>query len=347
MARKRMIDPAIWTDEQLGELSLMARLLFIGLISSCDDEGITKAHPAYLKATIFPYDNIELEEIINARDSIVSQLDSVQLYETDSGKQYIKLLNWNEYQYINKPTPSKLPKPEFKKKAIPLVTRRAVAKRYDVTKAGDRAEAKCHYCGMIGKVSQMDNSWVHFEGLELDHIIPESNGGDNGPDNIILSCRSCNRKKGNTVIDNNTTVQPSINIDGLQPNGIEKKGIEKNSTSISSKKPMTQYQTVVKRYYELYQDRNSGIKPTIDGKVGKLIKSDLRKFKGTEWESVGDKVLCDALELYDKEEDQKCTEFIAKAGFSYSTFHGMLNYILDHYSFEEFLDGGNKDKQEG
>ena len=42
----------------------------------------------------------------------------------------------------------------------------------------------------------MTASWVYFKGLELDHIVPELLGGDGSPDNIVLACQSCNRRKG-------------------------------------------------------------------------------------------------------------------------------------------------------
>ena len=39
MARKRMIDPNIWDSEDFSKLSILGRLLFIGMFSNADDEG--------------------------------------------------------------------------------------------------------------------------------------------------------------------------------------------------------------------------------------------------------------------------------------------------------------------
>ena len=39
MARKRMIDPAIWQSQDFSRLSMLAKLVFIGLFSYADDEG--------------------------------------------------------------------------------------------------------------------------------------------------------------------------------------------------------------------------------------------------------------------------------------------------------------------
>ena len=66
MARRRMIDPNIWQSEDVAELSMFARLLLIGLISNADDEGRGKANPVFLKSTIFPYDEISIEEVKKA-----------------------------------------------------------------------------------------------------------------------------------------------------------------------------------------------------------------------------------------------------------------------------------------
>lgn len=43
MARKRMIDPSIWINEDFGTLSNLAKLVFIGLFSLADDEGRRKS----------------------------------------------------------------------------------------------------------------------------------------------------------------------------------------------------------------------------------------------------------------------------------------------------------------
>jgi len=61
--------------------------------------------------------------------------------------------------------------------------------------------AKCRYCGAAGAIywpSRSDgrpSGWVHFSGLELDHALPEAEGGEGVPSNIVLACQSCNRRK--------------------------------------------------------------------------------------------------------------------------------------------------------
>ena len=53
MARKRMIDPNIWESEDFSKLSVLARLVFIGIFSNADDDGRGRGKSAYLKSIIF------------------------------------------------------------------------------------------------------------------------------------------------------------------------------------------------------------------------------------------------------------------------------------------------------
>lgn len=62
MARQRTIKPAFFEDEKLGEISPIARLLFIGMWVFADDWGVIKGHPVWLRNNILPYDEIPIEE---------------------------------------------------------------------------------------------------------------------------------------------------------------------------------------------------------------------------------------------------------------------------------------------
>lgn len=109
MARKRMIDPNIWSDEGFLELSFPARLLFIGMVSNADDEGRGIANPKSLKARIFPADEITLAEVDELKKSIKNHTHVV-FFEKE-GCQYYALEKWETYQTINRPTPSHIPNP--------------------------------------------------------------------------------------------------------------------------------------------------------------------------------------------------------------------------------------------
>lgn len=96
-----MIDPSIWEDEDFGKLTMAGKLLFIGLFSNADDEGRLRGNPAYLKSTIFMYDDTDLTTISDLLKQVTGIMKSVRFYEVE-GKQYIQLLKWNEYQKQHK-----------------------------------------------------------------------------------------------------------------------------------------------------------------------------------------------------------------------------------------------------
>lgn len=111
MARKRMIDPAIWEDDDVGTLSLGAFKLFVALISNADDEGRLEYTCRRLRGIAFRFDySITPDDVENYLGEILDNLRSVTTY-TRNGKQYIALLKWLTYQSISHPTASKLPPP--------------------------------------------------------------------------------------------------------------------------------------------------------------------------------------------------------------------------------------------
>ena len=108
MARKRMIDPNIWQSEDFGNLSDLAKLIFIGLFSLADDEGRGRCNPVYLKSTLFPYKEGLRSADVEVALSEISRTMSVVFYSCDE-KSYYSLYNWSTWQKIDKPTDSKIP----------------------------------------------------------------------------------------------------------------------------------------------------------------------------------------------------------------------------------------------
>lgn len=66
--------------------------------------------------------------------------------------------------------------------------------RFEVFK---RDKFVCQYCG------RMAPDVI----LEVDHIVPVAEGGDNGLLNLITACRDCNRGKGKTRISDNDAIK--------------------------------------------------------------------------------------------------------------------------------------------
>ena len=113
MARRRMIDPNFWTSEDVSRLSILGRVLLLGMISIADDEGRGRANINYLKSTIFPYDDIRTADLEKALLDISRNI-SVVLYDVAHSK-YYAFTNWKKWQRVDKPRPSIFPNPSDSK----------------------------------------------------------------------------------------------------------------------------------------------------------------------------------------------------------------------------------------
>lgn len=64
IGRIRTIKPGFFFNEELAAMSMATRLFFIGLWTQVDREGRCEDRPSRLKAAIFPYDDVDAEEMI-------------------------------------------------------------------------------------------------------------------------------------------------------------------------------------------------------------------------------------------------------------------------------------------
>lgn len=114
MARIRTVKPEFWTSEQIADCSLIARLLFIGIWTFCDDNGVHPASTKRLKMEVFPSDQLgddTIQALIN--ELIVAGL----LYPYQiGGTCYWKVTGWARHQRIEKPT-YRHPLPEARTRA--------------------------------------------------------------------------------------------------------------------------------------------------------------------------------------------------------------------------------------
>lgn len=106
MARKRMIDPEFWLDEEITGLSFECRLFYIGTWNFADDYGVVENSAKKLKAQIFPYDDVDCTKII---DKLVKMNKLVQ-FEAD-GKKWLYIRKFLKYQRVDKPSKYRNPEP--------------------------------------------------------------------------------------------------------------------------------------------------------------------------------------------------------------------------------------------
>jgi hypothetical protein len=106
MARIRTIKPEIWQDEDLAAVSETAMLLAIGLLNHADDEGYFKAHPALVRAAVFPL----REPSVSIQCALTELSDArfIELFEGSDGKSYGFVRTFADHQRVNRPSPSKI-----------------------------------------------------------------------------------------------------------------------------------------------------------------------------------------------------------------------------------------------
>lgn len=95
--RARNIKPGFFTNEQLAECCFAARILFEGLWCLADRNGRLEDRPKRLKASVFPYDNIDADELLRE----LQEQDLIVRYE-NSGKRYIWIPKFLAHQKPHK-----------------------------------------------------------------------------------------------------------------------------------------------------------------------------------------------------------------------------------------------------
>lgn len=110
MARQRFIWPSLWEDPDLGRVTPLAQLLYIGCFSNADDDGRLIGDAAFLKAQVFRYRSISLQQIEKLRGELDGACSNFVVYEVD-GVTYITFTNWDEWQKPKYRKPSKFPPP--------------------------------------------------------------------------------------------------------------------------------------------------------------------------------------------------------------------------------------------
>lgn len=93
MARTRLLKPDFFTDPDLSEVSIWARVLFSGLWCHADKAGRLKYEPKKLKVMIFPYDSINIEKLI----AELSIKPFIQIY-SENNVNYLQVINWDKHQ---------------------------------------------------------------------------------------------------------------------------------------------------------------------------------------------------------------------------------------------------------
>jgi HNH endonuclease len=180
MGRIRTVKPEFWEDEKVGMLSREARLLFIATFNLADDEGLLRWTPAYIKASVFMYDNdLDTKKIRGFMEELM-QSDLLFAYAGGVSHQPLAIIvNFHKHQRINRPQPGKLPAPSLQNCEVRTMYAR-------------RDGWLCALCGLPIPGSNTDDA----VNLSIDHIVHESKGGTDYPSNVRATHQNCNNPRG-------------------------------------------------------------------------------------------------------------------------------------------------------
>ena len=95
MARARLLKPGFFSNEELCEIVPFGRLLFAGLWTIADREGRMVDSPKWIKAQVFPFDNVPVEKLL----SDLEKAGFIQRYGRPDGKRYIQVTKFSEHQH--------------------------------------------------------------------------------------------------------------------------------------------------------------------------------------------------------------------------------------------------------
>lgn len=109
MPRIRSIHPGLFTDEAFVSCSPLARLLYIGLWTEADDQGLFEWKPLSLRMRIFPADNADVGELL---DELASH-DMVRSFD-NAGRKFGAIRNFRRFQRPKKPNSTHVMPPEFR-----------------------------------------------------------------------------------------------------------------------------------------------------------------------------------------------------------------------------------------
>lgn len=97
MPRTRSIKHSFFMNEDLSEIEPFGRLLFIGLWTLCDREGKLEDRPKRVKASLFPYDKIDVDKLLTTLHN-----HRFIIRYTSNGLNYIKVFNFITHQNPHK-----------------------------------------------------------------------------------------------------------------------------------------------------------------------------------------------------------------------------------------------------
>jgi len=307
VSRIRTIKPEFWIDEAVAELSVAARLLWIGTWTLADDEGILRWTPEYIKSQLFPYDADLTTKKVGALMKELEQGDLIFPYTSGRINQRLGLvIRFQKHQRINRPQPSKLPPPSVHSQKT-----REMYGRRDEMRCGicheEIFEVTGTYYNPYDGPDDPDNKYYEEQAqkLSLDHIVPSSKGGSDYPSNLQAAHISCNKGKRdryeggraprqdgddsmNDSVNDSPTVAEPFTAGREREGEREGKGIvthvrahdePNNATKVATKRTRRKPQTEFPEDFTLTDDMRSWPTAMAALEAGVSLEAEFEKFK--------------------------------------------------------------------
>ena len=108
--RIRTIKPEFWRSEDIAALSIEDRLLFIGLWSYVEDNGVGRDEPQLIQCDLYPLDTFT-EASLRTHGGLMrlSQQGLITRFEGPDGRRYLQINSWDKHQKINRPSKPRFP----------------------------------------------------------------------------------------------------------------------------------------------------------------------------------------------------------------------------------------------
>jgi hypothetical protein len=110
--RIRSIKPEFWRSDDIASLSWADRLLFIGLWSYVDDNGVGRDVDKLIVADLFPLEDDPRDTLATVSRGLsnLSAAGLIERYDVDR-KPYLHIASWDNHQRIDKPNKARYPLP--------------------------------------------------------------------------------------------------------------------------------------------------------------------------------------------------------------------------------------------
>lgn len=108
--RIRSIKPEFWRSDDIVSLDWATRLLFIGLWSYVDDNGVGRDEEKLIVADLFPLEEDTRETLATVSRGLreLSRKGLIHRYEVD-GRAYLDITNWKKHQRLDHPNKPRFP----------------------------------------------------------------------------------------------------------------------------------------------------------------------------------------------------------------------------------------------